>query len=64
MRQRFSILLFAGNLTGISIDRLTKFGTTELEGKLGLLTILCVTNLGWVRGQDHTNNEQTQSVIV
>ena len=20
-----------------------------------------VTNLGWVRGQDHTNNEQTQS---
>ena len=24
----------------------------------------CVTNLGWVRGQDHTNNEQTQSVMV
>ena len=23
-----------------------------------------VTNLGWVRGQDHTNNEQTQSVMV
>ena len=22
---------------------------------------ICVTNLGWVRGQDHTNNEQTQS---
>ena len=22
----------------------------------------CVTNLGEVRGQDHTNNEQTQSV--
>ena len=28
---------------------ITSFGTT-------------VTNLGWVRGQDHTNNEQTQSV--
>ena len=46
MRQGLSILLFAGNLTGISIDRLNKVGTTELEGKLGLLTMLC--NL-WIR---------------
>ena len=44
-----------------TIDPVSKF-TADIVSSLEKNRTTYVTNLGVVRGQDHTNNEQTQSV--
>ena len=44
------------------IDAAPVTGSLVSSALFDCLHVYCVTNLGEVRGQDHTNNEQTQSV--
>ena len=51
-------------MEGITVINVADYSSDLLMEGITVINVAdySVTNLGWVRGQDHTNNEQTQSV--